>query len=250
MPPPNYRLATLTYEEAARVVSRGAFALLPVGATEAHGPHLPLATDVLIAETAALRTASLLAQEDRAALVLPAISYSVTEYAAGFAGTIPLAPDSARRYVRDVCLGAVRAGFRAVVICNAHLEPAHVEGLAAAAEEARAEGAKVAFPDVTKKPHALRLGDEFKSGACHAGQYETSLVMAADPFLVRDLAAELPANPVSLSRAIKEGKKTFGEAGGPRAYFGDPAAASAAYGDELYGELAAIFAEAAKELVP
>src|SRR5262249_42747293 len=150
-----------------------------------------------------------------AVFVLPPIAYSVTEYATDFAGTIPLASDTTRRYVRDMCLGSVRTGFRAVIICNAHLEPTHVVALETAAEEARSSDAKVAFPDVTKKPHALLLSDEFKSGACHAGQYETSLVMTTDPFLVRDLAAELPSNPVSLSRAIKDGKKTFEQAGGP-----------------------------------
>jgi len=76
---------------------------------------------------------------------------------------------------------------------------------------------------------ALRLGDEFKSGACHAGSYETSLVLAASPFLVREeIATELDENPISLSRAIRDGKKTFLQAGGPQAYFGDPASATAA----------------------
>jgi len=136
-----------------------------------------------------------------------------------------------------------------VVLCNAHLEPAHIASLRAAAESASAAGARVAFPDVTQKPHALRLGAEFRSGACHAGSFETSLVMAAEPFMVRaDLASSLPPNPASLSKAIRAGKKTFAEAGGPHAYFGDPAAATVAEGDLLYAELAVIFAAAAREV--
>jgi creatinine amidohydrolase len=71
-------------------------------------------------------------------------------------------------------------------------------------------------------------------------------VLAADPFLVRsERMAALVANPTSLSRAIKEGKKTFVEAGGPDAYFGDPAAATETEGESLYAELAEIFADAA-----
>lgn len=246
---PTYRLASLTFEEAARVLAKSPIAFLPVGSTEAHGPHLPLDTDVVIAGTAAERAASVLAREDVATLVLPPIAYSVTEFAAGFGGTIAISEDAASTYVREVCVAVARAGFAGVVICNAHLEPGHLRALSMAAAEARAKGVKVAYPDITKKPHALRLGDEFKSGACHAGQYETSLVMAADPFLVRDLVSELPANPTSLSLAIKDGKHTFEDAGGPRAYFGDPAAATASHGDELYDELAAIFADAARELL-
>ncbi|RLB49313.1 MAG: creatininase family protein, partial [Deltaproteobacteria bacterium] len=64
-----------------------------------------------------------------------------------------------------------------------------------------------------------------------------------------DVALTLPENPKSLSTAIREGKKTFVEAGGPRAYFGAPAEASAAEGDALYVELADIFASAVRELM-
>lgn len=244
-----HRLRDMTYEEARAALERGAWGLLPCGATEAHGPHLPLSTDVVIAEHGAERAAGDLSLEDVVAVVLPPVSYAVTEYASEFAGTLSLPPETSRAFVRDVILAAMRAGFRGVVLCNAHLEPANIQALREAAEEARAKGALVAFPDVTRKPHALTLGEEFRSGACHAGAYETSLVMAAKPFLVREeLARALEPNPRSLSVAIREGKKSFVEAGGPHAYFGDPAAATAAEGDELYCRLAEIFAGAVRDL--
>jgi len=244
-----HRLRDMTWEEARSALTEGAWALLPCGATEAHGPHLPLSTDVVIAEHAAEMAAGDLSLENVEAVVLPPIAYAVTEYASEFAGTLSISPETSAALVRDVILGAARGGFLGVVLCNAHLEPANIAALRDAAEQARAEGVKVAFPDVTRKPHALRLGAEFRSGACHAGSYETSLVMAAQPFLVReDLARALEPNPSSLSEAIRAGKATFLEAGGPNAYFGDPAAASAAEGEELYRELADIFAGAVREL--
>ncbi|MDX2089584.1 MAG: creatininase family protein [Kofleriaceae bacterium] len=239
----------MTFEDARARLARGAIALLPVGATEAHGPHLPLATDVVIAQTAARRAAHVLESDAVSALVLPPVAYAVTEFASAFEGTLSLPPDTARALVRDIVLGAMRTGFRGVVICNAHLEPAHLASLRDAANEAQTRGAQVAFPDVTRKPHALRLGDEFRSGACHAGRYETSLVLAADPFLVKaELASELPGNPSSLSVAIREGKSSFADAGGPRAYFGAPAEATTSEGDALYDVLADIFAAAARSL--
>jgi creatinine amidohydrolase len=242
-------LDELTYEEAGELLRRGAVALLPTGATEAHGPHLPLATDVVISAEAARRAARRLETEGKLALVLPPISYAVTEFAADFSGTISLPVETARALLRDVILGAVRTGFRGVVVCNAHLEPGNLTAIREAVEEAEARGARARFPDVTRKPHALRLGEEFKSGACHAGSYETSLVLAASPSLVRTgLAATLADNPSSLSVAIRAGKRSFREAGGERAYFGAPAAASASAGDALYAELADIFASAAREL--
>ena len=244
-----YGLAELTFEEAKAVLARGAVAFLPTGATEAHGPHLPLSTDVVISTEAARRAARLIESGGGTALVLPAIAYAVTEFAADFSGTVSLPIETARALVRDVILGAIRTGFRGVVVCNAHLEPGNLQALREAVEEATARGARCAFPDVTRKPHALRLGEEFKSGACHAGSYETSLVLAADPFLVQsELADHLEPNPTSLSVAIRAGKRSFLEAGGPRAYFGDPRAASAMEGETLYAELADIFATAAREL--
>lgn len=243
------KLAEMTYEEAKEAAERGAVAFLPTGATEAHGPHLPLATDVVIAEHASVRAAQLLRDEGRAAVVLPPLAYAVTEFASDFAGTISLPIETARALARDVILGAVRAGFLRVVVANAHLEPGNLAALRDAVREANERGAKAVFPDVTRKPHALALGDEFKSGACHAGSYETSLVLAAEPFLVRrDIAEGLAPNPSSLSVAIREGKKSFLEAGGPRAYFGYPADASVAEGEERYRALAEIFASAAREL--
>ena len=242
-------LSEMTYPEAQAALEQGCIALLPAGATEAHGPHLPLATDVIISREGAIRAARLLRDEGIRALVLPPLAYAVTEYASEFAGTISLPFDTAKALARDTILGAVRTGFRGVVVCNAHLEPENLRALREGGEEAAAAGARVTFPDVTRKPHALRLGEEFKSGACHAGRYETSLVLAAEPFLVRSAASEaLAPNPTSLSRAIRDVKKTFKEAGGPDAYFGDPAAASALEGEEHYAALADIFASAARAL--
>jgi creatinine amidohydrolase len=242
-------LAEMTYEEARRAADEGAVAFLPTGATEAHGPHLPLGTDVVISQTASLRAATRLRREGVAALVMPPLAYAVTEFAAGFGGTISLPVETATALARDVIVGAARAGFRGVVVANAHLEPGNLAALSAAIAQATERGARVVFPDVTKKPHALRLGDEFKSGACHAGRYETSLVLAADPFLVSEIAETLPPNPLSLSRAIKAGKQTFEEAGGPQAYFGFPSEATAREGEVLYETLADIFATAARELL-
>jgi creatinine amidohydrolase len=106
-------------------------------------------------------------------------------------------------------------------------------------------GLAVAFPNLATRPWALRLGDEFKSGACHAGQFETSIVLAERPELVREATrVALPANPSSLSRAIREGKHTFEEAGGSQAYFGFPAQATAEEGRATIEVLGVILDEA------
>ena len=64
--------------------------ILPTGSTEAHGPHLPLSTDVIIAEEMAIRAARKLEARGEVARVLPPITYSVTDFSEGFAGSISI----------------------------------------------------------------------------------------------------------------------------------------------------------------
>jgi creatinine amidohydrolase len=241
----------MTWPEAAALDPERAVAILPVGAVEAHGPHLPLGTDRVIAEAMADEGARRLAAAGWAPLVLPAIDYTAAPFAAGFAGTVSVRPETVTALVVDVATAVAGRGWRCLAIANAHLDPAHLGALAAAAEQIRAGGwIAVAFPDLTRRPWAARLGEEFASGACHAGRFEGSIVLAARPGLVREEARRaLAPNPASLSRAIRAGLTTFEAAGGERAYFGDPAAASAGEGRERIAELGRILEEAVLEAV-
>ena len=235
-------LAAMTWEEARDAAGTGSAAILPVGAIEAHGPHLPLETDVIIAQAMARAGAQRLAGRGHRPVVLPTLAYTAAAFARGFAGTISLRPDTVTATLLDIASSLSRHRFGVLAIANAHLDPGHLASLAAAATAIRRDvGLAVAFPDLTAKPWALRLGDEFRSGACHAGRFETSIVLAERPELVREATmAALPANPASLSRAIRAGQTSFEEAGGDRAYFGYPAEASAEEGRatvEVLGEI-------------
>lgn len=239
-------LAAMTWEEARDAAGPASAAILPVGAIEAHGPHLPLETDVIIAEAMARAGATRLATRGVRAVVLPSLSYTTAGFARGFAGTLSLRPETVTATVVDIAAGLLHHGFPLLAIANAHLDPAHLASLDAAATAIRGDlGMRVAFPNLATRPWALRLGDEFRSGACHAGRFETSIVLAERPLLVREaVMTGLPANPASLSRAIREGKRTFEEAGGHRAYFGYPAEATAEEGRATIEELGAILDEA------
>ena len=139
-------------------------------------------------------------------------------------------------------------GFACLALANSHFDPANVAMLREAADEIRAKGLPVAFPDFTRRKLAQTLTEEFQSGACHAGQYETSLILAARSELVDDTARRaLADNPSSLTEAFGKGARTFAEAGGPDAYFGYPRHASAAEGDESYRIMAAALVDAIAE---
>jgi creatinine amidohydrolase len=239
-------LAEMTFAEL-REMGEDAVVILPVGAVEAHGPHLPLQTDVIIARAMAASGALALEASGFADVVVaPPLQWTSAGFAAGFAGTLSLSPATVTAILVDAALGLRRAGFAHILLANAHLDPAHTASLHEGVRLARAQhGVVVTFPDITRKPWALRLTPEFKSGACHAGQFETSIVMAARPDLVREsIRVTLEPNPASLSQAIKDGKKTFEEAGGPSAYFGFPQGASEAEGRETIATLGSILADA------
>jgi creatinine amidohydrolase len=236
----------MTWEEVRDAAGPESAAILPVGAIEAHGPHLPLETDVIIAQAMARAGAARLTARGLRVLVLPPLTYTAAAFAQGFAGTLSLRPETVTATLLDIAAGLARHGFGVLAIANAHLDPAHLASLAAAVSAARADlGLVVTCPNLAAKPWALRLGDEFKSGACHAGQFETSIVLAERPEVVRDsMRAALPPNPASLSRAIRDGKQSFEEAGGARAYFGFPAQATAEEGRATIDVLGAILDEA------
>lgn len=239
-------LAEMTFAEVQEKAS-DAIAILPVGAIEAHGPHLPLLTDVIIAR--GMATAGARALEARGVdcvVVAPPLQITSAGFAQGFAGTLSIRPETVTALLIEALLSLHRAGFSRLAVANPHLDPAHIASLHEGVRVAReSHGLVVAFPDITRKPWALRLSAEFKSGACHAGQFETSIVMAERPDLVREnVRVTLDPNPVSLSQAIREGKKSFEEAGGPAAYFGSPQGASAEEGRETLTILGEILADA------
>src|SRR5262245_20742952 len=118
------RLGELTWLEAKAVLEKGAIALWPIGATEAHGPHLPLDTDVSIAFESCRRAAPVIATRlGFEPLMLHPLAFSVAEFASPFAGTISIPKATAIAYVRDVLTAASSLGFKAICAVNAYLEP-------------------------------------------------------------------------------------------------------------------------------
>jgi creatinine amidohydrolase len=223
-------------------------AILPCGATEAHGPHLPLNTDVIISESLALVAVQLLAGGEYLPAILPPLAYMPAQYAEAFAGTITVSAATAKALLLDIGRSLKAQGIACLALANSHFDPANVAVLREAAEEISALGLPVAFADFTRRKLAQSLTEEFQSGACHAGQYETSLIMAARPDLVDESARlDLLDNPSSLTEAFAKGARTFHEAGGPDAYFGYPRRASAAEGTRSYAIMAEALVAAVKQ---
>lgn len=215
--------------------------LLPLGSVEAHGPHLPLATDSIISDEIAKRSAAELKKQGVAALILPAIHYVLTDYSNDFPGTITISAQTLQALLGDIARSLANQKIRTLCIVNSHLEPEHLSTLHEFA--ANCKQLTVLFPDKTKKPWSSLLTEEFKKGACHAGSYETSLVLAAQPELVKEKRKDLPPNQRNLAELMRQGVKNFRDAGAPDAYFGDPAAATKEEGEDTYAILTRMVVE-------
>jgi creatinine amidohydrolase len=224
-------------------------AVLPLGALEAHGPHLPLGTDIMIAEAMARAGAERLSRRGFEVVVLPPFPVAPSPFAAGFAGTIDTPPAATTALISAIAVSVKRHGGQATVIANAHHDPAHVGAIRAAVHRATSDHTgTIVFPDLTRSRWASRLTDEFLSGACHAGRYEGSVVLAVAPHLVdTSVMGALAPNAHSLVDAIKRGERTFDAAGGPDAYFGWPAAATPEEGRDIIERLAAVLEDAVLE---
>jgi creatinine amidohydrolase len=212
----------------------GAVHLLPLGATEPHGPHAPLATDTIISVGICRRAAERLRGEVDV-LVLPAVPYGVTRYGADFPGAVSIGEETLRSLVTEIA-----ANFERIVVVNSHLEPEHVWTLRATA---------LPLLDITRRANAERLTEEFQAGAGHAGRYETSLVLAERPDLVdQERMRTLEANMVDMPTAIRSGQTSFVAMGMDHAYAGAPAEATAGEGEQTFEALANMLVELIREV--
>ncbi len=129
---------------------------------------------------------------------------------------------------------------------NSHLEPEQVLTLREAVAEL---GASTRLLDLTRRRSAERLTDEFRSGSCHAGRYETSLVLADEPGLVhRERMVGLESRMIDMPAAIAAGQTDFMAMGMDRAYCGAPAEASAEEGEQTFETLAELVVELVREV--
>lgn len=246
--------ASLTWPEIeARLgAPRPTVLLLPVGATEPHGPHAPLATDMIISDGICRRVVRALSDDpEMDAVILPPVAYGVTRYSQGFPGPVHVSEDTVHALLVEVCGSLIAQGFRHIMLVNNHFEPEHVATLHRSIDTVlERTGAQVGFLDLTRRERAAALTEEFRKAECHAGRYETSLVLADRPDLVDAAAAQaLPYVPVNLARVIGDGLKDFRAMGLAQAYNGAPAEATAAEGQDSYAILMRMTVALMRELV-
>jgi creatinine amidohydrolase len=227
-------LDTFTWPEVEAEIRDGRdTVVLALGATEQHGRHMPLATDALIGDHLAQLVADRLD-----AFLAPTLRIGCSEHHVGFAGTISLSEETYHGIVGDLTYSLLRGGFRRIVLLPTH--GGNFGPLAGALEKLdESSRAHVsALTDLSVLFEIARLGEReygvpLADGGLHAGEWETSMMLAIHPELVRMESAERGFTG-DLQEAIGSmftgGVASISENG----TIGDPAGSSAEHGERYW----------------
>ncbi|MCA9860177.1 MAG: creatininase family protein [Thermomicrobiales bacterium] len=207
-------------------------AVLPVGATEFHGAHLPFSTDTIAAETLAHR----FAWEIGTAVVLPPVSYGMSLHMLNWPWSLSLRPETLTNVIIDIAESLLKHGLERLLVVTAH------DGNPPCAENAARElndrhGMAVAiFGGWQGMAQRLLAGTEFDIDEDHGGRSEMSMTLYAAPGLARqDRAVDLPiqnaTEPVNVRGPFSNVV--------PHGYSGAPSQGSAAEGEAIVDALAA-----------
>jgi creatinine amidohydrolase len=179
---PEIRWHKLRRDQIAEAAQHDPVLILPIGAIEQHGPHLPVDTDSTAVTAVAERAAGLLPV--REALVLPTISWGLSPYWMPFAGTITLRPETILALISDIGRSVAAHGFRRMVIVNGHGGNAGIIGVAATqlADHGVRAYALSYWSLLGKELGDIAPADHSLIG--HAGQTETSIQLHLQGALV------------------------------------------------------------------
>lgn len=238
-------LETLTWPEAEQMGAAGAVGLVALASLEQHGPHLPLATDSLIAERVARGVAERL---DGPVVVGPVVRGGLSTHHLAFPGSVTVPPDAYHALVVSYLEGFQRMGLRKLALFSWHGGNFAFVQDVAAGWTGQAELA--AYSDLSRFLELLltiaaQAGLRLPETDVHAGGLETSMMLAEFPELVRpyeDVEGYTAAEPGWLERIFTEGIRPVSETG----VLGDVVGADASVGRALFTgiveELAAFFA--------
>jgi creatinine amidohydrolase/Fe(II)-dependent formamide hydrolase-like protein len=230
-----YLWGELTWRQARTRIKKMDVALLPVGAVEQHGPHLPLDTDAFDADYLARRVAE--ACSDPKPLVLPPISYGVSYHHADFTGTVSISNDTLAKMIYEIGMSVSRNGICKLVIINGHGGNSPTLNYAAQMinRDARifvcvdtGETSDVDIDKIVETPNDV-----------HAGEIETSTGLAVRPQLVQMDRAKKQIPKFSsryLDFTSKRGVLWYAYTRkiSPSGVMGDPTKASAAKGERIW----------------
>ena len=189
--------AEYTHEAFRNLSPKGMTVIIPMGAVEAHGPHLPLDTDNILAE----RYSKLLAERTNA-LVLPVIPYGQVWSLKDFPGSLTVSNQTLIQLLVELAVSLYDQGFRSVVFFSAHLGNMNAMKDASRVlyeQKPMMKSLYLFYPNLQKYASEIREGTKGHHTYIHADEIETSLMLYLAPECVdMNKAIDDPPNiPVS-----------------------------------------------------
>ncbi|WP_201760674.1 MULTISPECIES: creatininase family protein [Nonomuraea] len=237
---PAPRLAEMTWRQVEERMAAGArTALFAAGSTEQHGPHLPLLTDTMLGDALAARVAERLP----GVVLAPTVPFGVSTHHMAFPGTVTLDEATFKAVILRCCESLAAHGFETVLVLPSH--GGNFAPLAALHAETRGRvgGARlVPYTDLQEFVGALaeagrERGFPPEVSGSHAGEAETSIVLALRPDLVDMDRAEAGFggrfDEPTARRLFEHGTRALSEIG----VLGDPRPATARAGEEYLDRL-------------
>jgi creatinine amidohydrolase len=226
-------LGDATWPELDEYLSGHSLALVPLGSTEQHGPHLPASTDHVIAEELARAAA------DRGNhLCTPTVTVGVSPHHRQFAGTMWVDAPAFRSYMESLTRNLTYHGIDRVIFVNAH--GGNVEPLREVCRRVRDEGVAYAVEWMWDESIPDLVDELFETNGPHAGPKETSMMLHLRPETVETARFEAArdeglADPAAAERR-KHGARTAFDAieSSSNGTFGDPTDATAEKGETLF----------------
>jgi creatinine amidohydrolase len=214
-------LEEMTWQEIEEGQKSTSTVILPVGATEEHGPHLPVFTDTIQAIEVAREVAA-----RREVFLAPPIHYGLCRSTRNFPGTITVGYDALRGYAHEIILSFFDSGFKNVLILTGHAGGQHMCALEEACQKAAARpGHRVSLVslfDLIDQSLVETPGDG------HSGEIETSLMMKIRGDLVKGRPeANFPSRPRFL--VLNDVRHLMGNG-----IMGNPSRASLAKGEVFF----------------
>ena len=194
MKPPTVFLGELTNVEVEAFLKKHHTVIVPTGATEQHGPHGPLLTDVLIPQEIARRMAPQVG-----AVVAPPINYALSYPHVGFTGLVHIRIPTFMALIADLCVSFATSGFKRIIFLNGHYDNTYAIAYGCAEAADKMPKDVKAFPINYWDGFTPEQTAEFSTlkNGLHANRAETSAILAINPALVdMDRAnAEFPPFP-------------------------------------------------------
>ena len=238
------RIEELNWKKIEDLDKEKTLVVIPISPLEAHGPHLPVGTDILVTEEICKEMIARLKKKRRGLSIIlyPTLTIGYCGVNDDLPGSVSVDAKAFEKIIHDTLKALANHGFRYIMILTFHADPFYVKAIHNAIKKVRnAKHVEIAEP--LSKIFYRNRGEEF----LHSGKEETSIMLYLYPYLVDKTYKSL--KEVRLAHSLRNLRKTLREIGAVDGYTGDPSNANMELGKRLFDQMVDSCVEVALKLL-